>query len=123
MTGGMAMLPMDREMPSERELTMLRKRLLLLACLIAVSYTGSASALGFYGFGVNIRHQPGYGYRCCGPGGCGYHRPWTYQEKYYYSNQMYPKYYYGFHANYMQSIGIPPGDIGLRTNGINLTPW
>ena len=53
----------------------------------------------------------------------GYRRPMTYEERYYWSNSLYPKYYGGFHANYFQSLGLPPGDIGLRSYGIHPTPW
>ena len=38
-------------------------------------------------------------------------------------NRHYPKYYGGFHARYFQDLGLPPGDIGLRGNGIYATPW
>ena len=35
----------------------------------------------------------------------------------------YPKYYGGFHARYYQDIGVPPGDVGIRGNGIYQLPW
>lgn len=38
-------------------------------------------------------------------------------------NDYYPKYYGGFHARDLQSIGIPGGDIGPRGNGVWMTPW
>lgn len=47
----------------------------------------------------------------------------SYWETYHYMNSHYPKYYGGFHASYFQNMGIPPGDIGLRGNGIFMTPW
>ncbi len=47
----------------------------------------------------------------------------TYDEYYHYMNSHFPKYYGGFHSSYFQSIGVPPGDIGLRGNGIFATPW
>lgn len=43
--------------------------------------------------------------------------------RYQYSKQVYPKYYYGFHARYMQNMGVPTGDVGLRGNGITWNPW
>ena len=43
--------------------------------------------------------------------------------RYQYSKQVYPKYYYGFHARQMQNIGVPSGDVGLRGNGIMYNPW
>ena len=36
---------------------------------------------------------------------------------------LYPKYYGGFHARDFQNLGIPSGDIGIRGNGIYLSPW
>ena len=52
------------------------------------------------------------------------HRPApSYHETYHYMNSHYPKYYGGFHARYFQDMGIPSGDIGLRGNGIFMTPW
>jgi hypothetical protein len=47
----------------------------------------------------------------------------TYDEYYHYMNSHFPKYYGGFHANYFQSLGVPPGDVGLRGNGIFPSPW
>ena len=43
--------------------------------------------------------------------------------KYSHYNYLYPKYIGGFNARYFDSIGIPSGDIGLRGNGIYMTPW
>ncbi len=52
------------------------------------------------------------------------HRPApSYYETYHYMNSHYPKYYYGFHERYFQDMGIPSGDIGLRGNGVFMTPW
>ena len=52
------------------------------------------------------------------------HRPApSYHDTYHYMNSYYPKYYGGFHARYFQDMGIPSGDIGLRGNGIYMTPW
>ena len=36
---------------------------------------------------------------------------------------LYPKYYGGFHARHFQSYGVPPGDVGLRGNGIQWFAW
>ena len=47
----------------------------------------------------------------------------TYQQRYEYLNWRYPKYTGAFHASYFQSIGVPPGDIGFRGNGVYATPW
>src|SRR5688500_7552222 len=51
-----------------------------------------------------------------------HHAPPGY-PRYQYSKQIYPKYYYGFHARQMQNIGVPTGDVGLRGNGITTQPW
>lgn len=37
--------------------------------------------------------------------------------------QLYPKYYGGFHYRHLDNIGIPSGDIGLRGNGLYMSPW
>ena len=47
----------------------------------------------------------------------------SYYETYHCLNRRYPKYYGGFHARYFQDLGMSPGDIGLRGNGIYPTPW
>jgi len=36
---------------------------------------------------------------------------------------IYPRYYGSTHARQIQNIGIPPGDIGLRGNGVMPTAW
>ena len=36
---------------------------------------------------------------------------------------IYPRYYGSTHARQIENIGIPPGDIGLRGNGVMLNPW
>lgn len=38
-------------------------------------------------------------------------------------NRRYPKYTGAFHANYFRDIGVPPGDVGLRGNGLYAFPW
>jgi hypothetical protein len=40
-----------------------------------------------------------------------------------YARQVYPQYYWGFHARHDQNLGVPTGDIGLRGNGITWQPW
>lgn len=45
----------------------------------------------------------------------------SYKHSYY--NHYYPKYIGGFNARYFDSIGVPSGDVGLRGNGIYMTPW
>ncbi|MBC8353868.1 MAG: hypothetical protein H8E66_17855 [Planctomycetes bacterium] len=37
--------------------------------------------------------------------------------------QLYPKYYGSFHYRHLDNIGIPSGDIGLRGNGLYMSPW
>ncbi len=37
--------------------------------------------------------------------------------------EQYPKYIGGFHASHYYNIGVPPGDIGFRGNGIYWAPW
>jgi len=51
-----------------------------------------------------------------------YHSPTGYYS-YQRAAELYPKYYGGFHARHFDNIGIPPGDVGLRGNGIYLPPW
>ena len=52
------------------------------------------------------------------------HRPApSYQETYQYLNWRYPKYVGGLHASYFRDLGLPPGDVGLRGNGLYMTPW
>lgn len=50
--------------------------------------------------------------------------PANYRSNPYYAfKAMNPQYYGGIHARTMQNIGMPNGDIGLRGNGLTLTPW
>ena len=44
-------------------------------------------------------------------------------SRYYVPADAYPKYYGGFHSSHFNNIGIPPGDIGFRGNGIYWSPW
>ncbi len=37
--------------------------------------------------------------------------------------ELYPKYYGSFHYRHLDNIGIPTGDIGLRGNGLYMSPW
>ncbi|MEO8495849.1 MAG: hypothetical protein ABI614_12310 [Planctomycetota bacterium] len=37
--------------------------------------------------------------------------------------ELYPKYYGSFHYRHLDNIGIPHGDIGIRGNGIYMSPW
>jgi|GEM_PF-3405866 len=39
------------------------------------------------------------------------------------AEELYPKYYGSFHYRHLDNIGIPPGDIGPRGNGIYMSPW
>ena len=47
----------------------------------------------------------------------------TYQQKKAYLNWRYPKYIGGFHYSYFRDMGVPPGDVGFRSNGLYPTPW
>ena len=40
-----------------------------------------------------------------------------------YGRAVYPKYYWGLHAREFQNIGTPPGDRGIRGDGIQWQPW
>lgn len=48
---------------------------------------------------------------------------YNYWQERRYLNWRYPKYVGGFHANYFRDLGVPPGDVGLRGNGLYATPW
>lgn len=37
--------------------------------------------------------------------------------------ELYPKYYGSFHYRHLDNIGIPSGDIGIRGNGLYISPW
>jgi hypothetical protein len=45
------------------------------------------------------------------------------QSRYQQAHAMYPKYNAGFHASYLQNMGVPTGDVGLRGNGITASAW
>lgn len=43
------------------------------------------------------------------------HRPPTYYEwKLRRYQQLYPKFYYGFHGRFLSTMGMPSGDVGIR---------
>ena len=50
-------------------------------------------------------------------------RTYYYRNYRQFTNSYYPKYEGGFHARHYQNLGVPPGDIGIRGNGISWTPW
>ena len=87
------------------------------AILMSLSARCDAQAFRFgYGFGFgtpSFHHASPYGH--------GY-AP-SYPETYHYWNSNYPKYYNQFHHRNIQNLGVSPGDIGLRGNGIMFTPW
>ena len=35
----------------------------------------------------------------------------------------FPRYIGAFHSRYFNDLGVAPGDVGIRTNGITLSPW
>ncbi len=37
--------------------------------------------------------------------------------------EPFPKYIGGFHSSHFNNVGVPPGDIGFRGNGLYWTPW
>ncbi len=37
--------------------------------------------------------------------------------------QRYPRFIGGFHYSHFTNVGVSPGDIGFRGNGIYWTPW
>jgi hypothetical protein len=55
-----------------------------------------------------------------------YHAPTPYYRTphhYPTAEELYPKYYGSFHYRHLDNIGIPNGDIGIRGNGIYMSPW
>ena len=53
-----------------------------------------------------------------------HHHPQSFYRHYYeWANDVYPRYYGGFHYRHFDNLGVPPGDIGLRGNGIYFQPW
>lgn len=47
----------------------------------------------------------------------------SYNETYQRLNSRYPRYIGAFHSSYFRDLGVPPGDIGLRGNGLYAYPW
>ena len=47
----------------------------------------------------------------------------SYAETYHRLHARYPRYIGAFHSSYFRDIGVPPGDIGLRGNGLLAYPW
>lgn len=87
------------------------RKMTFLAVVLAISFmaTGDCQAKhGLFGRRYPVKRQnfPVYG---------------SYPYSHY--NYRYPKYIGGFNARYFDSIGVPSGDIGLRGNGIYMTPW
>ena len=35
----------------------------------------------------------------------------------------FPRYIGAFHSRYFNDLGVSPGDVGIRTNGLTLSPW
>ena len=48
---------------------------------------------------------------------------WRRDPSYFSAPEAYPKYYGGFHYSQFYNLGLPPGDIGFRGNGIYWNPW
>ena len=38
-------------------------------------------------------------------------------------DDAYPKYIGAFHSRYFNDLGIPPGDVGIRANTLQMAPW
>lgn len=53
----------------------------------------------------------------------GYQVRTTYRPPYRSAEELYPKYYGAFHYRHLDNIGIPTGDIGIRGNGLYMSPW
>jgi hypothetical protein len=43
--------------------------------------------------------------------------------RYQYVEEAFPRYIGAFHSRYFNDLGVAPGDVGIRTNGITLSPW
>jgi len=71
---------------------------------------------------VVVRVAPAYYGTPYLPAQYGFHSSTRYNN-YQRAAEVYPKYYGGFHSRHFNNIGIPPGDVGLRGNGIYLSPW
>lgn len=94
----------------------------LLATCVLISFSATTATAQIFGGRVTINRPWNPWQQPAGYPNTPRRAP-TYDEYYQYMNSQFPKYYGGFHASYFQSIGVPPGDIGLRGNGIFATPW
>lgn len=82
----------------------------VLATIICFAFHSPAQAKGLFS---RIRHYAGH-----------HQRPAvSYDQQYRYLNWRYPKYTGAFHYSYFRDIGVAPGDVGFRTNGVLRTPW
>ena len=60
---------------------------------------------------------PVRGYQSCSP------YRYSYPSSQRSAEELYPKYYGAFHYRHLDNIGIPTGDIGIRGNGLYMSPW
>ena len=44
-------------------------------------------------------------------------------SRYHSVEDAYPRYIGAFHSRYFNDLGVAPGDVGIRTNGVYMTPW
>ena len=86
---------------------------LLLACVSAVELQAGTRGRGWLRWRSNPMQAtvPGYQVRS------------TYRPPYRSAEELYPKYNGAFHYRHLDNIGIPTGDIGIRGNGLYMTPW
>ena len=96
------------------------KRILLavsLAVALFVLLAGEANAqrhgrrIFFRGYTTPHRYQMPH-----------YHGGYRYNPYHAYSD-LYPKFYGGFHSRHYTTLGVPPGDVGIRGNGFQWLPW
>lgn len=111
---------------SMRNQTRARRTAVVMLILFFASFLpGNACFAGRPLMFLHGRHHAGHGH-CDHPGCRAHHRhrvaP-SYRETYKYMNWRYPKYTGAFHANYFQTMGVAPGDVGFRGNGVYMTPW
>ena len=111
---------------SMRNQTRARRTAIVMLILFFASFLpGNACFAGRPLMFLHGRHHAGHGH-CDHPGCRAHHRhrvaP-SYRETYKYMNWRYPKYTGAFHANYFQTMGVAPGDVGFRGNGVYMTPW
>ena len=106
-------------------------RIALIAATILASAAPCALARGFgrrvrggpVEYSVQSGSRPGWHSSVHVAPHPGHRRAPSYDEYYRYMNSYYPKYYGGFHSSYFQNMGVPSGDVGLRGNGIFMSPW